>query len=257
LSVGLFRKAAILWKAIKIIKNWPIFIKLYFHKIKSEYVILETRKGIKIKLRVDSTDLMAFTNVWLVEEYQKTDSCIKNDDTIIDIGAHIGLFALYASQFCKAGKIFCFEPIKENFDMLISNIELNGITNVFATNTAVSADNNTVTIYLNEDQAGHSMHHVSPKKIQTKSVSLKNIFDSNAIEKCDFLKMDCEGEEYSIMSALPDSYYSRIRKIFMEYHLADTRPQLLQNLISKLQTFAFKIVQTETTSSMGLLYASK
>jgi FkbM family methyltransferase len=257
LSVGLSRKAAILWKAIKIIKNWPIFVKLYFHKIKSEYVILETRKGIKIKLRVNSTDLMAFTNVWLVEEYQKTDSHIKSDDIIIDIGAHIGLFVLYASQFCKAGKIFCFEPIRENFDMLISNIELNGITNVFATNTAVSVDNNTVTIYLSEDQAGHSMHQVSPKKIQTKSVSLKNIFDSNSIETCDLLKMDCEGEEYSIMSALPDSYYSRIREIFMEYHLADTRPQLLRDLITKLQTFAFKTVQTETTSSMGLLYASK
>ena len=155
MSVGLSRKAIILWKSIKILKNWPVFVKLYFHKINSEYVVLETRKGIKIKLRVDSTDLMAFTNVWLVEEYQKTDSCIKYEDVVIDIGAHIGLFALYASQFCKAGKIFCFEPIKENFDVMTSNIELNRISNVYSTNAAVSVDNNIVTIYLNEIGRAH------------------------------------------------------------------------------------------------------
>lgn len=257
MSAGLSKKIVLLCKAVKIIKNWPTFLNLYFHKIKSEYVILETRNGIKVKLRVDSTDLMAFTNVWLVEEYQNAGSRIKNDDIVIDIGAHIGLFALYASQFCKAGKIFCFEPVKENFDMMISNIELNGLTNVFATNAAVSADNNTVTIYLNEDQAGHSMHQVSSKKVQAKSVSLKNIFDSNSIEMCDFLKIDCEGAEYSIMSSLPDSYYNRIKKVFMEYHLADTKPQLLKDLISRLHMFAFKTMQTETTPSMGLLYASK
>ena len=257
MSVGLSKKIVILCKTIKIIKNWPTFVNLYFHRIKSEYAILEMRSGIKIKLRVNSTDLMAFTNVWLVEEYQETGSRIKNDDIIIDIGAHIGLFTLYASQFCKMGKIFCFEPIKENFDLIISNLELNKITNVFATNTAASADSGTVTIYLNEDQAGHSMHQMSSKKIQAKSISLENIFETNYIEKCDFLKIDCEGEEYSILSALPDLYYNRIKKIFIEYHMADVKPQLLKDLISRLHTLAFKTIQTETTSSMGLLYASK
>ena len=81
------------------------------------------RSGIKIMLRVNSTDLMAFTHVWLLKEYERPGFEIKNNDIIIDIGGHIGLFALYSSQFCKSGKIYCFEPIKENFDMLKSNIE--------------------------------------------------------------------------------------------------------------------------------------
>ena len=97
----------------------------------------------------------------------------------------------------------------------------------------------------------------SSKKIQAKSISLENIFETNYIEKCDFLKIDCEGEEYSILSALPDLYYNRIKKIFIEYHMADVKPQLLKDLISRLHLLAFKTIQTETTSSMGLLYASK
>ena len=244
-----------LFKVIKIIKNWHVFVNLYFHKIRSEYTILEMRNGIKIKLRTNSTDLMAFANVWLVEEYRKPGFEIRNNDTMIDIGAHIGLFALYASQFCRSGKIFCFEPIKENFDMLTTNIELNQITNITAINTAVSADNGIVTIYLNEDQSGHSMHTVGSKKVETKSVSLQSVFDSNSIEHCDFLKLDCEGEEYSIMDALPDSHYSKIKKICMEYHLADIKRKSLDQLIDRLQRFTFRITQTETSPDMGLLYA--
>lgn len=215
------------------------------------------RNGIKVKLRVDSTDLMAFVNVWLVEEYKKHGFEIYNDDTVIDIGAHIGLFALYATQFCKSGKIFCFEPIKENYDVLISNIELNEITNIVASNKAVSTDSRTVTIYLNEDQSGHSMHYTSSKKIEVESISLQEIFDVNSIKKCDFMKMDCEGEEYDIMESLPDAYYTKIGKICMEYHLADVKLRTLNDLINRLRKFSFKTIKTETTTDMGLLYAHR
>ena len=49
---------------------------------------------------------MALTNVWLTQEYLDDDFYIEDDDIVLDIGGHIGLFALFASQFCKKGKIF-------------------------------------------------------------------------------------------------------------------------------------------------------
>ena len=116
MSVSLFEKTRILIKAIKVIKNWHLYVALYLNLIKKEHISLETRKGIKIKLRVNSTDLMAFTHVWLLQEYDRTGFEIRDTDIIIDVGAHIGLFVLYSSQFCKNGKIYCFEPVKENFD---------------------------------------------------------------------------------------------------------------------------------------------
>lgn len=255
MSVGLSKKISILLKAIKIIKNWHVFVNLYFHGIRTEYTILELRNGFRVKLRSDSTDLMAFINVWLMEEYQRPGFEIKNDDIVIDIGAHIGLFALYSAQFCKIGKIFCYESIRENFDLLLSNVLLNQITNIFPINAAVSADNTTVSIYLSEDQAGHSMHIMGAKKVEVMATSLKEIFDSNKIEKCDFLKIDCEGAEYSIMNALHAQYYDKIEKICMEYHLLDNKHDLLTGLIERLHTSLFKVTKIETTANMGLLYA--
>ena len=160
MSASLFEKTKILIKAIRVIKNWHLYVALYLNLIKSEHIILESRNGMKIKLRVNSTDIMAFTHVWLLHEYDRSEFEIKDTDVVIDIGAHIGLFALFASQFCKNGKIYCFEPVKENFELLESNLMLNNIKNVISFNAAISINNDNITIYLNKDESGHSMYVV-------------------------------------------------------------------------------------------------
>lgn len=255
MSASLSEKIRILLEAVKVLKNWQMFVVLYFNLVKSEYVIFETRNGTRIKLRVDSTDMMAFTHVWLLREYKRAEFDIKNDDIIIDIGAHIGLFALYSSQFCKDGKIYCFEPIRENFEMLKANIELNGIKNIVATNAAVSSNNGVVTVYINDDEAGHSMHVIGAKSVQVDSISLQRIIDSHDVTQCDFLKLDCEGEEYEIIDSLPAEYFDRIKKICIEYHFADTKPDLLDGLIKRLRFLSYKIVTRNILPGIGFLYA--
>ena len=123
------------------------------------------------------------------------------------------MFALFASQFCKKGKIFCFEPIKENYDLLLENLELNSIQNIVPFNLAVYHDSKKVKMYINVDEAGHSIFLPSSKSIQVNSISLKKIFDDNKIDLCDFAKIDCEGSEYSIIDSLPLEYLKRIKKM--------------------------------------------
>jgi FkbM family methyltransferase len=244
-------------EAIKIIKNWYLYIFIYLRLIKSEYALLETRSGLKIKLRVDSTDFMAFTHVWLLREYDKPDFKIRNNDIIIDVGAHIGLFTLFASQFCKEGRIFCFEPVRENYDLLVTNLQINKITNAKPFNIAISQNIGKVKIYLNEDESGHSMFVSGTKSIQIESTSLKNIIDTNNLEKCDFLKMDCEGVEYEIIDSLPIDYFDKIKKMCIEYHFADEKPHLIQNMIKKLAALSYAISSRNISKSIGFLYGIK
>lgn len=257
MSTSLFEKARILIKAIKVIKNWHLYVALYLNLIKKEHIILETRKGIKIKLRVNSTDLMALTHVWLLQEYGRSGFEIRDTDIVIDVGAHIGLFALFSSQFCINGKVYCFEPVKENFDLLRTNLELNSVRNVVAINAAISTDNGIVTIYLDEDESGHSMYGTGIKQVQVKSFSLQDVFDSNKLEKCDFLKIDCEGEEYKIIDSLQTPYFDKINKMCIEYHFADTKPHLLQEMIKRLKLSSYMIDTKNILPSIGFLYAKK
>ena len=146
--MGFLTKLKIFLKSTKLFKNWYVYPLVYFKLTKKQYVIFETKTGLNIKIRVNSTDLMALTHVWMIQEYSNSEFDIHDNDIVIDVGAHIGLFALYVSQFCKNGKILCYEPIKENYDMLISNLKLNNKKNVFAFNKAVSKSNSTVRIYV-------------------------------------------------------------------------------------------------------------
>ena len=257
MAVSLFIKLKILVESIKILKNWYFYPLIHFKLVKSDHVVLETRNGIKLKIRVFSTDLIAFTHVWILEEYKKSGFEIKNDDTILDIGAHIGLFALYVSQFCKNGKIFCFEPVDENFNLLKENIKLNNIKNIIASKLAVSSKSGNVTIFLNEDESGHSMYLLGSKSVQVKSISLKEILDSNNIEKCDFIKMDCEGEEYEIINSLPEDYFEKIKKMCIEYHFAEEKPNLIKDLMNKLKTYSYSTSIRPILKDIGFLYALK
>ena len=242
-------------KAREKFTNWRILVNLYFKKIKEEYVILETKNNIKIKIRTDSTDIMQLATVWLAEDYKITDFSINDNDIIIDIGAHIGLFSLFASQYCKNGKIYCFEPIKENYDILTENIDLNKIKNLIPFNYAVSKESNHKKIYLNSDDSAHSIFPSGENFIEVKSTTIKSIFDENQINNCNILKLDCEGAEYEIIDSIPKEYFFRINKIIIEYHLASKKPELYENLLKKLEDLSFKIKIEKITDDMGMIYA--
>lgn len=200
---------------------------------------------------------MALTNVWLFEEYKKTGFEIKPNDTIIDIGAHIGLFSVYASQYCSDGKIFSFEPIKENYELLDNNIKLNSLKNIKIFNFAVSGNSNPIKLFINQDEAAHSMLFESSKSIIVNSISLQKLFDENKIEFCDLLKLDCEGAEYEIIKNLPSEYFKKIDKIIMEYHMSNIHSKLFTEIKEILSYQKFKIEIRSSDLGMGFIYAKK
>jgi len=257
MGLDFFSKVRIFTRSWNVLKNWYVYPLVYFNLTKKSHVIFETKSGIKLKIRTRTTDLMALTNVWLIQEYLNDEFSIENNDIVLDIGGHIGLFALFASQFCKKGKIFCFEPVKENYDILLENLELNSVKNIIPFNLAVYDDSKKIKMYLNDDDAGHSVVLPSSKSIQTDSISLKKIFDDNKIDHCHFAKIDCEGSEYSIMDTLPAEYLKRIDKMAIEYHFVDSKPELAKNLISKIESADFHVRKKSHYNDMGFLYARR
>ena len=255
--MGFLIKLKIFLKSTKLFKNWYVYPLVYFKLTKKQYVIFETKTGLNIKIRVNSTDLMALTHVWMIQEYSNSGFDINDSDIVIDIGAHIGLFALFASQFCKQGKIFCFEPIKENYELLVENINSNKIKNIIPFNFAVSKESDSVKIFLNDDYSGHSMFLETNNFVIVKSKSLLDIFSENNIQECNFLKLDCEGAEYDIINSLPSDFLNKIKKSVIEYHLADTHPKLLEQLIKKLRKCSFIVNTRPLFSDIGFLFANK
>ena len=93
----------------------PIF-NLYFSLTKRRVGnnIYQITKDIKLKARPNTSDTGVISEIYDLKEYTR-DFKINPKDTIVDIGAHIGSFSVYAAK--KARKVISYEPSPENFKL--------------------------------------------------------------------------------------------------------------------------------------------
>jgi FkbM family methyltransferase len=192
---------------------------------------------------------------------KRTEFRIKRDDVVIDIGANVGLFAACAANETRA-KVYCFEPSRANFARLEQHRRLNRLDNMVLINQGVSDRSESVKLYLQGDNCG--AHSVVPDpRLESNSieqpyeeitcVALKDAFDQYAIERCDFLKIDCEGAEAKILNALPAEYFERIGRIALEYH-----PNVnVLELAELLDRHGFSVVIKGYPVKWGLLFATR
>ena len=243
---------------MNVVKNWYIIPFAYYNFIKNRHYVLNLKNGFKIKMRKNTTDLQAFVNVWILEEYKKEKFEINNNDTIIDVGGHIGLFTLYVSQFCKRGMIYAFEPMKNNFDLFKENIKMNNLKNVIVTNCAVTGKEEKIKIYENQlDDAAHSIHGKGPNFSEVNAITVANIMNNQNFSKCNLLKLDCEGAEYEIFRSMEKKDFSKIEKICLEYHLIDSDTNMLKELKTILSDMKYEITEKPDKNGMGILFADK
>jgi FkbM family methyltransferase len=126
--------------------------------------------------------------------------------TTVDVGANIGYFTLLmANRVGPQGKVIAFEPLAENFRILKENIKMNGHTNVVAENCALMS--RTERIELRSATPG-AITWVASVKIDQNSavesqsveaVTLDEYVQEKGIAKVDFLKIDVEGAEASVL----------------------------------------------------------
>lgn len=249
-----------LFKAIQLLKNWYMLPLVYFKIITIPIVEFEIKNGLKLKMRntSNSNDIQTFTEVWLENQYLPSDFKVKSNDNVIDIGAHVGMFSAFISQYCKNGKIISYEPDKENYKMLTDLIQLNNLENITAFNRAVSSKSGKIKFYLDrKDSSAHSMYKENRDLEFIKSDTIEDIFKNSGISECNLLKMDCEGAEFDILMNLSHDYLKRIDKISLEYHEIDEIPYKKKDLIKKLKDHNFSIKIKPLTKNTGLLYAKR
>jgi len=223
-------------------------------------ILINLKNGIKYIVRARTMDRSVIKEVWLENIYANNDIKVEKGDTVIDIGAHIGVFSIYAAELSQTGKVYAFEPFIDNFAMLEKHKAINKKDNLLVYNKGVSNTSGTQTLYLSPDNntGGHSLHlkNFSSKTIDIKTVTLKSFCDTERIDKIDFLKMDCEGSEFEIIQS-DESILQRVNKLIMECH--PYNGNTVQKMVSTLETNGFKVTRKSNNSPEGIemLYAIK
>ena len=170
----------------------------------------------------------------------------KVDPVVIDIGANIGLFSLYASKYAK--QIYALEPAVQHFDTLNRMIAFNKLTNIKPIQKALYYEKTKLPFYHNDlNQTMWSLYanvqnsDIPPEMVET--VTLEDLFKEEKIDHVDLLKLDCEGSEGEILGGKPFTKVAdKIDTIVMEYHSFSIRP--LNQVLDSLKNRGFRVSQT-------------
>jgi FkbM family methyltransferase len=148
---------------------------------------------------------------------------LNQEDTWLDVGGHLGLFALrMAKQFPKIQKVVSYEALPHNVSFALENIKLNGLEDrcEFVQEAIVPDNSETIDFFISSDSGKHSIIPVKGRDVIT--VPATNINDVFAKVKPTAIKMDVEGAEYSLIKAVKD--WSNIRVCIIEWHFNSMRP---------------------------------
>jgi len=207
-------------RLLRLLRSPRQFVIAFWGLSRSDTHVFEFRDGLRLRTRNNGSDLRALleTSVWNLYTEGLHFSPDQNL-VVIDIGGHIGTFSVSTAWRFKRSRVYSFEPFKENYDMFLSNVELNRVKNVFPTMAAVAGQRGTVSLGISDNNTGgHSICFAGQSSTMVEALTLSDVFSSNGLERCDLLKIDCEGAEYDILFSAPSSVLRKIKNIAMEYH---------------------------------------
>ncbi|MFN8242233.1 MAG: FkbM family methyltransferase [Bacteroidales bacterium] len=217
---GVFQRLEKLFKLVYYCRNWS---ELFMPVLKSNSMgVAVLRKGFKLVTPYDHPIFRMTNEIVYNRLYTPDGFGIGPEDVVVDIGANIGIFSVYASTQTK-GPIHSFEPFPENYEFLEKNAALNNASNINPHKFAVSDKAGTEKLFISESSGGHllfdhNIHGTIQKSIEIHTTTLPALMDEYSLQRIDFLKIDCEGAEGQIIQSTPLEYLQRINRIAMEFH---------------------------------------
>ena len=163
-----------------------------------------------------------------------------NEDIIIDVGAHVGIFSIYLGKKFPNIKIYSLEPSFSNFKNLIENLKINNCKNIYPLNLGLLDKTMFKNLALSSKTIDHSsMINTDGLNFIEENcffISIDNLINLLELKKVSLLKIDCEGAEYLIFDKFKD--YDIIDKLVIEIHscenLGFNRSQLCEKLFKNL-----------------------
>jgi FkbM family methyltransferase len=215
---GVCRHMRTIPKVVFFVRGWPALLADRMGLRHQPYQ-LQTTKQVLCELRPGTSDWWIFLEVFVFEIYQRVRNEICQSEVIIDIGANVGYFALYASSLNPKAQIHAFEPFPGNSDRLAKNLSLNKNHQISLHTAAVADKAGKATLFFTPgDDSGCSLVRQQGQSCPVMAVGINDLLNVCGATKCDLLKMDCEGGELAIFSFILPDQLAKIQNIIMEYH---------------------------------------
>jgi len=170
---------------------------------------VQSPNGPSFKLASVSQNYLSFELFWRgVGYYEPVTSLVlqqlaRPGTTFIDIGANIGFYSLLLSVNQPRLHVIAFEPNPKNFQLLITNVSVNGLSQISCEPMALSDVEGNAVLYLSASDMSASLRpdfdfHPTDS-VEVKTTTLDQYIAAARIQGPLVLKVDAEGNEEPVL----------------------------------------------------------
>jgi FkbM family methyltransferase len=194
-------------------------------KNKSHRIEQYTYNNVPVYYRTSTSDMILIYEILLKSGYSAEYWLPKEiePEVILDIGGNIGITSIYLTNKFPNAKIFTFEPLPQNFELLKMNTK--HYKNIKIFNVGLGSKDGSFDIFMSSDSenfGGASLNATlevdNKNKVTCKVRNASDMLNELGITKVDLLKIDTEGAEYDILMSIDKKILEQVRWITGELH---------------------------------------
>lgn len=228
-----------------------------------------TTKPTAIHFAVPESLYQVFKEIFMADVYNINylTKILPDKPFVVDIGANAGYFDVLLLSKINKAKIFAYEPLPHNIDLIKSIVKQNlwlqqnlffyqkAVTGIKQENLELYMENTSnnqvvASVFADFDERNNS-------RISVPCISLTDIINQNNLPQIDLLKMDCEGSEYDIIYNTDKNYIQRIKILVAEVHDLDNEKNNITALTIYLKSLGFSVKHSPINNACYAMEAIK
>jgi len=233
------RRYALLWRQSEGFKAKARALRaIYYYTVlrfnlweKSKRLALDVA-GHRFEIDLGRKELASVLEVLLERCYEPDEAWLTAPtDTVLDIGANIGVFAILQGKRLTQGRVYAFEPSPTTYARLRRNVSLNRLDNVETFPLALGDRNGRVRFidkpislnsYVSTDAAQEGA-------VEVEAQTLDAFVATRGIDRIDLMKIDTEGHELPVLAGGARAL-ALTGRLVLEFHRPEDELLLRQRL---------------------------
>ncbi len=187
---------------------------------------------------------------------------VKEGDAVLDIGANIGYYALLWSALVgQGGRVYAMEPVGDNYNSLVQNMELNLSRNIRAFRLAAGESDSEASMYIcgkrnySAFYSGGLPGHVHKRDIKgretVKVVKIDGFLEDKRLPT--LIRMDIEGHEADVIKGMDRTLEADIA-LLVEVHMNIMGSDRFREMVYTLKNKGFRgayVIRDEDTLELA------
>ena len=179
--------------------------------------------GSHLSMRIDDSDIRVFKQIFVDNEYDSL-NLPETANTIVDLGANIGLSALFFLKKYPNAHIIAVEPDTVNFEFMKRNLE-DYSNHVALLQAAIWPSDGEVSLVEHDESNeglgawGYRTETLTEgAEASVSAISIPTLMNQFSMDFIDILKVDIEGAEYELFEKDYESWLDKVGLIIIETH---------------------------------------